>query len=264
MPTLKKRSGKASRNGMDVGVFAEVGGQPDDVRPRRAPSAASAWPNGASTRRPARPSPRPAPIASVRAGAHAMVMLRLALEVRAMMPSHSRGVDADEMRLLALSRCVGTPLPGRVRSTIAFGLPSRRARRAARATIAAMSLPSISLRLPAEGAPLVGDRLHVEDDRAVGLDAVAVDQRDEVVEPEVARRHRRLPGRALLHLAVGELDEDARRRAVEPQAERLADALAEAVAERAADHLDARRGVERATSRAGCRRRRRWRARRPG
>ena len=59
-------------------------------------------------------------------------------------------------------------------------------------------------------------------------------------------RHRRLPGRALLHLAVGELDEDARRRAVEAEAERLADALAEAVAERAADHLDAGRRVERA------------------
>ena len=81
---------------------------------------------------------------------------------------------------------------------------------------------------------------------AVGLDAVAVDERDKVVEAEVAAGHRRLPGRSLLHLAVGELDEDARRRAVEPEAERLADALAEAVAERAADDLDARRRVERA------------------
>ena len=35
-------------------------------------------------------------------------------------------------------------------------------------------------RLPAEGAPLVGDRLHVEDDRAVGLDAVAIDEGDKV------------------------------------------------------------------------------------
>ena len=102
------------------------------------------------------------------------------------------------------------------------------------------------LRLPAEGAPLLAHRLHVEDDRAVGLDAVAVDEGDEIVELEMGAGHRRLPGRSLLHLAVGQLDEDPRRRAVEPEAERLADALAEAVAERAADDLDARRRVERA------------------
>ncbi len=59
------------------------------------------------------------------------------------------------------------------------------------------------LRLPAEGAPLFTHRLHVEDDRAVGLDAVAVDDGDEVVELEMGTGHRRLPGRSLLHLAVG-------------------------------------------------------------
>ena len=139
----------------------------------------------------------------------------------------------------------GTPLPGSVRSTIALGLPLRAARQRQRADdrrhVVAVDLE----RLPAEGAPFVGDRLHVEHDRAVGLDAVAVDQRDEAVELEMARRHRGFPGRALLHLAVREFDEDARRRSVEAQAERLPDALPQAMAERAADHLDAGRGVER-------------------
>src|SRR3990172_4209057 len=97
------------------------------------------------------------------------------------------------------------------------------------------------LHLPAEGAPLIGERLlaHDVDDEAVVLDAVAVDDRREVGEAVVRRRHRRLPALALIQLAVAEEAVDAVVAPVEPRRQALADRGGKPLAERAARHLDA-------------------------
>ncbi len=77
--------------------------------------------------------------------------------------------------------------------------------------------------------------------RPVGLHPVDVDEADQVVEPPMARRHGRFPGRALIQLAVRHevVDEGPRRLALE--AEPDADGDAETDAERAAADLHARR-----------------------
>ena len=128
-----------------------------------------------------------------------MASVRPAPAIARLMPSHALlelGDDAVPFARRrrgrnATSRCVSMrrhALAGqgaqhdRLRPAVALARAG-----AARRRSASMSLPSISLRLPAEGAPFVGDRLHVEHDRAVGLDAVAVDQRHQVVEPEMRR-----------------------------------------------------------------------------
>ena len=108
--------------------------------------------------------------------------------------------------------------------------------------VVAVDLP----RIPAEGAPFVRHRLHVEHDPSVRLDAVAVDQRDEIVEPKTRAGHRRLPGRTLLHLAIREFDEYPRRRRGMAESERHAHPLPQTMTERPADDLDARGRVERA------------------
>jgi hypothetical protein len=83
---------------------------------------------------------------------------------------------------------------------------------------------------PTECTPLLGDRLHVQHDCAIRLNAIAVDERDEVIELEMARGHRRFPCGAFLHLTIGELAEDSRGRSLHALAQRHADRLAQAVA----------------------------------
>ena len=95
--------------------------------------------------------------------------------------------------------------------------------------------------VPAERAPLVGDRFDVDDHRAIGLDAVAVDHRDEVVEAEGRSGGGGFPGRALLQFAVGDRAEDAAGPTRDAITERRAHRDAESVSERAAGHLDARK-----------------------
>src|SRR5260221_5339983 len=242
MPTLKKRSGKASRNGR-MSVYLPRSAVRPTIAGRSRPSLASAWPNGASTEARLAAVASSCPMARVRAGSAIRCLRRLfeLADQRVPLPR----LDPDEMRLLALLQrrhALARQRTQHDRLRAAASRPRPLQRRDDRRNVVAVDL----LRLPAEGAPLIRDRLHVEDDAAVGLDAVAVDQRDEIVETEARAGHRRLPGGALLHLAIGELDENPGLRAVESKPEGLADALPEAVAERAADDLDPGRGVERA------------------
>ena len=206
-----------------------------------------------------RPAASSSPIASVRPRA-VMGCAPLRASKSAMMPSHS-ATSTRKKCAFSLVSIRGTPLPGSVRSTIALGRPLPRAGGAQGAdVIAAMSLPSISAvsQPKARHLSATGSMSSTTGPSAwMPLQSTSATRPS---RPKCAGGHRRLPGRAFLHLAVGELDEDARLRAVEAQAERLPDALAEAVAERAADHLDARAWCRASTSRAGCRRRRRWRA----
>ena len=97
-------------------------------------------------------------------------------------------------------------------------LLAHRARsRRRRATIAAMSWPSIGDRVPAEAREargVAGDVVAVH--RALALpEGVDVDDRDQVVELVVRRDRDRLPHRALGHLAVAEQHVDALVAAVE-------------------------------------------------
>ena len=145
------------------------------------------------------------------------------------------------------TKCAFSRLEGRhaLASSVAARSCDRRLARGPQARRPRQVVAVDLLRGPTERAPLGGDGFHIEHKSAVGLDAVAVDQRDEVVQPEMCCRHGGLPVRAFLHLAVGKFDEDAGGRMPEPQAERHADALTESMAERAAGHLYAGRGVER-------------------
>ena len=65
--------------------------------------------------------------------------------------------------------------------------------------------------LPAEGAPFVGERFEPVGVLGAGalLQAIAVDDRDKIVEAAMASAHRRLPVRAFLQFAVAEHDERA-------------------------------------------------------
>ena len=98
-------------------------------------------------------------------------------------------------------------------------------------------------RVPAEGLELGADVAGVHDllGRAVGLEVVVVDDRGDVADPEVLRRGRRLPGLALLAVAVGEQAEGLRGlvEVVEPQREADPDGHREALAERTGRDLDA-------------------------
>ena len=97
--------------------------------------------------------------------------------------------------------------------------------------------------VPAERAPLVRDRLGLQDagGGAVGLQRVDVDDRGHVLEAVVRAGHRGLPRGALVELAVGEQGVDARRVALVAEAERHPGRHAEPVSERAARDLHAGR-----------------------
>ena len=138
----------------------------------------------------------------------------------------------------------GTPLPISVSNRITRGLRFReRARPVEGVEHRGQVVAVDALHVPAEGGPLVGQRLEAEHlaRRAVGLLVVDVDQADQVVEPVVRGAHRRLPGRALVELAVGHRVVDEGRVLLLLQPQRHADADRQALAERAAGDLHARR-----------------------
>src|SRR5215469_14871450 len=181
------------------------------------PSSTSALPNGAATAVRLAASSRP--IAWVKARS-TMARLRLIELVQKRIPF--AGVDLHEVRLFTLlqRRHPSAGLCPEHYGMWSVAPPSRSLqRRDDRSDVIAIDL----LGLPAEGPPFSSHRLHVQHDGAIGLDAVAVDQRNESVQLEMGGRHRRLPGRALLHLAVGQFAEGACFRPARPQAERHTD-----------------------------------------
>ena len=95
------------------------------------------------------------------------------------------------------------PQHARPRLSLAFARPVQR--RDNLRHVVAVNLD----RIPAERAALLGDGLDVDHDLSIGLDAVAVDQRDEIVEAEISSRHHGFPSRTFLQFAVGEFDEHA-------------------------------------------------------
>ena len=246
MPTLKKRSGKASRNGrMSVylprsAVSPTMSGRARAERGQRLAERRLDASAGRAGRLVLRPWPACGRLPAAAHGRSPRSLLELGDDAVPL-----AGVDAEEMRLLALLDARHA-LAGqraqhdRLRPAVAARAPHAARRR---------SPPCRCRRSPPSSQPkarhlsATGSMSSTTGPSAwMPLQSISATR---LSSPKWLRRHRRLPGRALLHLAVGELDEDARRRAVEPQPERLADRLAEAVAERAADHLDARRGVER-------------------
>ena len=94
---------------------------------------------------------------------------------------------------------------------------------------------------PAERPHLVGQRL--QPDRPLRgvplLQAVAIHDPGQVVQPEVRRGHRRLPVAALLELAVAGEDEGAPSRIIHLRAQRRAHRHRQPVTERAGARLDA-------------------------
>src|ERR1700676_1084924 len=241
MPMLKKRSGKASRNGRMSVYLARSALRPTILACWCAIST-RASPNGTSTV--GRPAPVASfcPIARVRT-ASTMGGLRVPIEFRPQRVPFA-GLDPHEMGLLA-------PFE---RRHAAAGTGAQHDRMRPALGCAGLSeggddcgevIAVDLLRGPAERAPLGGDGFYVEHQSAVGLNAVAVDQRDEIVQPEMRGRHGGLPVRPFLPLAVGKFDEDSGGRMPEPQTKRHADPLTESMAERAAGHLNAGRGVER-------------------
>src|SRR4029450_12015013 len=100
---------------------------------------------------------------------------------------------------------------------------------------------------PAEGLPLVDDRLEVEDllDEAVELNAVVVQNHTEIVNavirrPEAGSGHRAFPDLALLDLPVADDAVHTRALARELEAEGHARRHRQPLAERARRGLDAR------------------------
>ena len=95
---------------------------------------------------------------------------------------------------------------------------------------------------PSEAAIFFFERLDVHHvfHPAVDLEAVAVDDADEVVELEMARFHGRFPDLAFLLFAVSHDAEDAMILLVQSRGERHADGDAQALAERSGGNFDAR------------------------
>ena len=95
--------------------------------------------------------------------------------------------------------------------------------------------------LPAEAAEALVDRLDAHDVLGVAVDAqaVAVDDADQALQPEMARRHRRFPDLALVQLAVAQHAVDPVVALLHPAGKRHADRDREAVAERAGAEVDA-------------------------
>ena len=119
-----------------------------------------------------------------------------------------------------------TPLPLTVWATTQVGLPlvasaSSKAL-SDRRQVVAVDLDGV----PAEGAPLVGQRLDFHDvlDEAIELDAVVVHDGDHVVDLVEGARHGRFPDLAFLDLAVAEHDVGAGRPSVQAGGEPHPDA----------------------------------------
>ena len=99
------------------------------------------------------------------------------------------------------------------------------------------------LDVPAEGTPLVGDRLDCEPAReqAPRHHLVVVEDRDQVVEAKVRRRHRRLPDAALGRFSVADDAVDAAGfEVLQSKRERMTLRLGEAEPEQAARRLETR------------------------
>ncbi len=84
---------------------------------------------------------------------------------------------------------------------------------------------------PAERAPLLSVRLDLQDQVAIGLNAIDVEFVHQVVKALRRGEHRRLPGGALLDLSVGHEVEDARRVALQAEPDRQARRHTKAVRE---------------------------------
>ena len=163
--------------------------------------------------------------------------------------------------LLSRTSRNGTPLAILVSQMTIRGLGSCSARARSKARRHGVDVVAVDpLGVPAEGLELGQQRLEAQHlgRGAVGLHVVDVDDGDQVVELVVPGRHRRLPDRALVELAVGEQAVDEGRRLLALQRQAEADRERQAVAQRAAADLD-RRACRRPwpTSAAGCRRCRR-------
>ena len=95
--------------------------------------------------------------------------------------------------------------------------------------------------VPAEGAPLVGQRFHADHvvDPAVELIAVAIDDGDQVGQPVMRGEQRRFPDLPFLHLAVAQHDEDAEIALAQARADRHAGAVGQRVADGAGAEVHA-------------------------
>jgi hypothetical protein len=129
-----------------------------------------------------------------------------------------------------------TPLPLTVLAMITVGLPAPAFAFAfsSASTTCFMSWPSMVDHVPSEAAIFFFQRLDVHHvfHPAVDLEAVAVDDADQVVELEVARFHRGFPDLAFLLLAVSHDAEDVVIFLVQLGGQRHADSNAQALAER--------------------------------
>ena len=150
------------RGGEDVqvGVFRQIGGHADDLGPVWLPAA----PARGRTAPPRCAAPRPAIeaiIALVLRRGGSSGTLRRAAAASAM--AHSSSSTRMKCVFSRVSRN-GTPFPISVSQmmTRGSGIAARARRVERRRTSAAMSLPSTRCDLPAEGAPLVGQRLEAE------------------------------------------------------------------------------------------------------
>src|SRR6185436_6618978 len=224
------RAGNASANGSTSVYFARSAVRPT-MSARTWPSARSAVPNGAWTV--GRPATASVVAIDCETPGLAIDSLQLSVKLRPLvrLDPHEVGLLAPLQRRHALAG--QRAQHDRLGPAVPLAAPPERV--ADRLHVVAVDLHGV----PAEGAPLRGHRLHIQHDAAIGLDAVAVVEGDHVVEAEMGGCHRRLPGRALLELAVRQLDEDAGRAPGEPQAQRHAEPHAEPVPERAARDLDA-------------------------
>ncbi len=101
MPTLKKRSRKGVAERLDVGVFAEIRREPDDLAARLAEPRSGRVPNGASTAGAGRLPASSWPMASVRLAGALIAALRCSCSNSAMMRVPLADIDAEEVRLLA-------------------------------------------------------------------------------------------------------------------------------------------------------------------
>ena len=193
MPTFTSRSGNRRWNALRLDEPTEsLGRRRCAGRRRPAPPASRRTPRGSRT------SPSSRPLRSARASARASsasVGTRWCHSTRSSMNETPRPLCVWAMTQLGRPRSSGRALEP---------LDERR-------EVVAVDLGDG----PAEGAPLVGQRLEAH--RALGrvalLEAVAVDDDRQVVEAEVRGRHGRFPVAALLQLAVARSGRRSARRA---------------------------------------------------
>ena len=133
-----------------------------------------------------------------------------------------------------------TPLPFTVWAIRTVGLPLVAAASAKHAWIAGDVMAVELEHVPAEGSPLVGQRLQFHDvlHETVELDAVVVHDGADVIDLVEGAEHGGFPDLAFLDFAVAQHHIDAGRAAVHPQREAHAQREGEAVAERTGGGLE--------------------------